>query len=440
MEEIEMKQGLLVQRAHDKYSFSHLTLHEYLAACHYYKAGRSREVATKTLTDQRWREVHLLLAGLQEPDADDFLLALTTATAERVISVPLKELLSWAGKIVRVDRYLQQTAARRAVMMGFIIARSRAPVLDRDMALDLARALDLVLDCARALDSNMAVDLPRDRALDLPHNRTIDADRARAIGALFRRFNPDGITPARDRTHLLALALAPIRALSSILIGYQMIAAKRSAKFARAHNALEQYSSNLVAPSRTEIQGIQDAIELLDGAIDFPQAARLFLESDALECVEFLDCTQRILQCREAAERVTQAGWDRVCKRLLARPGPKKGGEKSWHDGDRARVHLRLRLPGRSRRMVGRSPIGPTDRAGSRRETTARSAAASSSVENSPAGSPKIIDAAKAAGSPAEASSARVGESIGPNRPRRGADGRIGGTNSGRGPRCSVGG
>src|SRR5262249_32943231 len=70
VEEIERKQGLLVQRAHDRYSFSHLTLHEFLAACHYQNTGRSQEIATKTLTNERWREVHLLLAGLQVPDAD----------------------------------------------------------------------------------------------------------------------------------------------------------------------------------------------------------------------------------------------------------------------------------------------------------------------------------------------------------------------------------
>src|SRR5262245_5652453 len=56
VEEIERKQGLLVQRAHDRYSFSHLTLHEYLAACHYYKSGRSQEVVKQTLNNTRWRE------------------------------------------------------------------------------------------------------------------------------------------------------------------------------------------------------------------------------------------------------------------------------------------------------------------------------------------------------------------------------------------------
>ena len=98
LEEIETRQGLLVQRASEKYSFSHLTLHEYLAACYYYKAGRSQEIAVGKLTDARWREVHLLLAGLQEPDADALLLAMAKATATRVGSATLKEILVWASR------------------------------------------------------------------------------------------------------------------------------------------------------------------------------------------------------------------------------------------------------------------------------------------------------------------------------------------------------
>ena len=138
VEVIEQKQGLLVQRAHDRYSFSHLTLHEYLAACHYYKTGRSQEIANRTLIQQRWREVLLLLAGLQEPDADAFLLGLTTATTEQTTSKPLKKLLSWAGRIVSIGLSPQQTAARRALLIGYALALSLA--LARVRALDFDRA------------------------------------------------------------------------------------------------------------------------------------------------------------------------------------------------------------------------------------------------------------------------------------------------------------
>src|SRR5262249_47245697 len=135
VEEIERRQGLLVQRAHDRYSFSHLTVQEYLAACHYYKSGRSQEIAKATLNQERWREVHLLLAGLQEPDADAFLLDMAVDTAEQVTSEPLKGLLFWARRIVKVDPSPKRTAARRAMMIGFAFALALA--LDREFDRDL---------------------------------------------------------------------------------------------------------------------------------------------------------------------------------------------------------------------------------------------------------------------------------------------------------------
>jgi energy-coupling factor transporter ATP-binding protein EcfA2 len=267
VEEIERKQGLLVQRAHDKYSFSHLTLHEYLAACHYDKTGRSQEIAKATLTKARWREVHLLLAGLEEPDADAFLLAMTTETAEQVTSDRLKGLLSWAERIVRIDPSPKQTAARRAFMMGFGLVLARALTRARDFALDLDRAVDCAIAIAIAID------------------RAIDRDRD------------------RDRD---------LFSLGSFVIRHDMITAERSAGFAKACNTFHRYLST-------------ETVQGLENALDFPQPETPFSQSDARQCLEFLTCTQRILECREAAERVTQAGWDRVCERLIALPKPEQG-------------------------------------------------------------------------------------------------------------------
>jgi hypothetical protein len=314
VEEIERKQGLLVQRAHDRYSFSHLTLHEYLAACHYYKSGRSQEVVKATLTNQRWREVHLLLAGLQDPDADDLLLAMTTATAEQVTSEPLKALLSWSGRIVSIDSSPQRTAARRALMMGFALDLDR----DRDRALDR----DLALARAFARDRALALALDLDRAL------------ARAL--------------ARDRALARALARARARDLVSVIMKHGIITAERSAGFVEACNTLDRTLSTHGAPPQAVPQGLDHALEGLQDALDLPPLARQFSESDMTQCDEFLNCTRHILECREAAERVTRAGWDRVCERLIALPEPTKG------------VHRQPVARRRSRKLTSNSPGGNT--------------------------------------------------------------------------------
>ena len=305
VEEIEGKQGLLVQRAHDKYSFSHLTLHEYLAACHYYKSGRSKEVVKKTLANERWREVHLLLAGLQEPDADAFLLAITIETAEQVTSEPLKRLLSWAGRIVRLHRTPERTAARRALMMGFAFALTALDLdLARDRDLDLARdpVCDLVRDLVWALVRDL--DLALNLALDLDPALEPDLARARAraharasVRPLTHRLDPDF---ALDPDSALLRAFHHVYTLSPMIIQHGMITPERNAGFVEA-------SAHAV------LQGIQNAL-------DFPPLESPLSPEDEGQCVEFLTRTQHIFEYCEAAERVTQVGWDQVCERLITLP------------------------------------------------------------------------------------------------------------------------
>ena len=71
---IEVQQGILVQRAENIYSFSHLTLQEYLTAQYIVDNKLVEYLVTHHLTDTRWQEVFLLVAGLIRSGADELLL------------------------------------------------------------------------------------------------------------------------------------------------------------------------------------------------------------------------------------------------------------------------------------------------------------------------------------------------------------------------------
>lgn len=65
LENIAVSQGLVVQRTHQDWSFSHLTLQEYLAAYHIDQHGLMEDWVQKHLGDKRWEEVFLILAGMR---------------------------------------------------------------------------------------------------------------------------------------------------------------------------------------------------------------------------------------------------------------------------------------------------------------------------------------------------------------------------------------
>lgn len=80
LRQIEAQHGLIVERAVDIFSFSHLTLQEYLTAAYLVKSHDEKlldRLVTAALADQKWREVILYTVGLL-PSADPILTRMAT--------------------------------------------------------------------------------------------------------------------------------------------------------------------------------------------------------------------------------------------------------------------------------------------------------------------------------------------------------------------------
>ncbi len=93
---IAVQQGILVERAEDIYSFSHLTLQEYLTAQYIDDNRQVEQLVTQHLTDKRWKEVFLLVAGLMRGGADELLLQMEKQAQTLIDTPKLKALLNWA--------------------------------------------------------------------------------------------------------------------------------------------------------------------------------------------------------------------------------------------------------------------------------------------------------------------------------------------------------
>lgn len=87
LRDIEVQHGLLVERAESIYSFSHLTIQEFLIAQHIdYENLPIEPLVDQHLCDKRWREVFLLLSGLRK--ADNLLLAMEQKIHPLIIDTP----------------------------------------------------------------------------------------------------------------------------------------------------------------------------------------------------------------------------------------------------------------------------------------------------------------------------------------------------------------
>ncbi|WP_375328721.1 NACHT domain-containing protein [Microcystis sp. BLCC-F210] len=122
---IEIEQGILVERARDVYSFSHLTLQEYLTAQYIYDNDLIEEAVKNYVTETRWEEVFLLVAGLMRGKADKLLLAMEKE-AHNYLKTPLGQklvpILQWADEMTKdsVDSPIKPVG-RRVIAYWLVI-------------------------------------------------------------------------------------------------------------------------------------------------------------------------------------------------------------------------------------------------------------------------------------------------------------------------------
>lgn len=113
---IQVQQGILVERASDTYSFSHLTFQEYLTAQYIVDEQKLETLVTKHLTDSRWREVFLLVSGLMR-NADALLQLMECETQKLIHTHKLKSLLAWATRLTADSEVGYKDATKRVTAL-----------------------------------------------------------------------------------------------------------------------------------------------------------------------------------------------------------------------------------------------------------------------------------------------------------------------------------
>jgi predicted NACHT family NTPase len=214
LKSIEAQHGLLVERASEIYSFSHLTFQEYFAARWLCDAGNWQSVESD-VTQKRWKDV--LSIAFTLPNADRLAQAVKAEVDQMLVADPkLQQFLAWLSEKER----LVEASYRRVTLRVFYFAidrdraldldldRVRTLAFDRDRALVFALDLDLDLDRDRALDRVLDLDLALALALDLDFTRALarDLDLDRTLD---RTIDLD-----LDRTIALDLDLARARTLA----------------------------------------------------------------------------------------------------------------------------------------------------------------------------------------------------------------------------------
>ncbi|MCA9996759.1 MAG: NACHT domain-containing protein [Anaerolineales bacterium] len=215
--DIIAQHGLFVERAHQIFSFSHLTFQEYFVAKHIVDNANGGTLAEMVhyASEERWREVFLLVASLL-PAGEPLFTHLLPALAQPIVRNPqLVVLLHQAnGATLYQSLVGRQPAAIRTgyLFLALVLARAHdlAPILalDLDLAfelalafsLDLARALALALDLASAHDLALARGEDLDLWLDIGLVSYLNEVRVIAAYSTERRERMTNVLPGLQQS------------------------------------------------------------------------------------------------------------------------------------------------------------------------------------------------------------------------------------------------
>lgn len=178
---IESQHGLLIERADELWSFSHLTFQEHFTV--QWLTQLSFEQLAEKITNQQWQHVVRQLVGSQQPA--DRLVKLIRQAIERSVShePEITQFLTWVLQKAKSIQLPYKSVAIRAFYFAFDRSLDYGRTVDRSRAINCARTLYRAIDQVHTLDHNVEVayTLVRDLDLILASVRTLDLNRVNAL-------------------------------------------------------------------------------------------------------------------------------------------------------------------------------------------------------------------------------------------------------------------
>jgi hypothetical protein len=285
---IAIQQGILVERAEDVFSFSHLTLQEYLTAQYIDDHRLVEKLVTEHLTDKRWKEVFLLVAGVMRGGTDDLLLLMEKEAQQYINTPKLQALLNWAEEVTVGSQGDYKPVGKRAVAIANALANVNPYALNA-----LANALANAYALTNALANAYAL------------TNALANVNAYALNAL-ANVNAYALTNA--------YAIDNIGEIERLQIFNQKL--NFTVLLAQLETLKDKIPDNQ-QPKEIRQAFAKELIEtLLNGFNLTPEMINLSQEEiKALD--NYLYANHLIIQCKEAAVRVSPTTWEGIEARML---------------------------------------------------------------------------------------------------------------------------
>ncbi|BAZ31848.1 signal transduction protein [Cylindrospermum sp. NIES-4074] len=337
---IAIQQGILVERAEDVFSFSHLTLQEYLTAQYIDDHRQVEKLVTEHLTDERWKEVFLLVAGVMRGGADDLLLLMEKEAQKYISTLKLEEL--FMGK--EAQKYIST-----AKLQGLFMEKEAQKYINDISALKLQ---DL-LNWAKRITAGSLGDFKpvSKRAVAISYAYAIAYAIAYANVTTNTNTNTNVITNAITNTNaiantnnnaiviaeVIAYAIAKAKVNTNININAIINSIDEVIVYIRELQKLKIFNNVNFTVLIIELGTLKDKMaygakvlhqefgirlqRTLLNAFRLPPEMINLSEEEAQALGNYLYANHLIIQCKQAAVRVSPTTWEAIEARMLLVPG-----------------------------------------------------------------------------------------------------------------------
>lgn len=345
LDTIAIQQGILVERTQSIYSFSHLTLQEYLTAQYVYDRQQMKQLVAAHLTDLRWREVFLLVSGLMRAGsgADELLIEMNQAVRDYIKTPKLKILLQWGkGLTTKLEGRIKPVAKRASVLFFALelvrICSNRAVTPILDVTVDITRSIvnavhpdddlfsdrnhDITLAKYLIKSLEMAVQRVRDPkcARDLTFTNYLAKYLAEAIK--LAESSAQDLKRARnldisDYTSSYHRSNSFDRTRSHALNRSEILTCANFPALVTQLKALESNFPNINQAQEIYREFARKLLQICIESFNFNKVLLNISETEGKIIEKYFYTSYLIIQCRKAAVRVSPQTWEMIETQML---------------------------------------------------------------------------------------------------------------------------
>jgi len=275
------------------FAFSHITFQEYFVARYIYTHNQVRQLVSNYLSDRRWQEVFLLLAGMMVGNAEELLLCIESQASDYINTTKLRNILDWLDQITSKSIGNLKKVTKRIATLFLACPRFLAELAP---SLILIRMLGLARDLYENFDSSLNFDKVFESDLSMSLAHALDFDSVTELSLAIQLSNS------------LEQALAAV-SFDRRYINFMALNTRLEAL--NAHSPSYDQSFEVREEFRQKIS--QTWSQTLYLPADLNQISHQ--EVEALE--NYLYSNLLIMQCKSMAISISLKTWEEIESRML---------------------------------------------------------------------------------------------------------------------------